>query len=116
MPIPMSVSVPVIMNAINSGYANINLYGYDQDWIHNVVVDENNQVCLYDTHFYNEKGKLRPWKKNENETFRMYELLQTQTDLFKTYWFIKEYVDFLGNVKITNMSPNSLIDAFDRKY
>jgi hypothetical protein len=115
MPIPMSVSIPVIMNAINSGYSFINLYGYDQDWIHNVVVDENNQVCLHDTHFYHEKGVLRPWKKNENETFKMFEMLQTQTELFESYWFIKEYVDFLGNVKITNMSPNSLIDAFNRK-
>lgn len=115
MPIPMSVSVPVIMNAINSGYSFINLYGYDQDWLHNVVVDDNNQVCLYDTHFYNVEGKLRPWKKNDIETFRMYELLKTQTELFESYWFIKEYADFLGNVKITNMSPVSLIDAFDRK-
>ncbi len=115
MPIPMSVSVPVIMNAINSGYSYINLYGYDQDWIHNVVVNENNQVCLQDTHFYNEKGTLRPWLKNDSETFTMYEILQTQTELFESYWFIKEYAEFLGDVKIVNKSPCSLIDAFDRQ-
>ena len=92
MPIPMSVSVPVIMNAINSGYSRVNLYGYDQDWIHNVVVDKNNRVCLLDTHFYNEKGALIPWKKSENETWKMHEVLQTQVELFESYWFIKEYV------------------------
>ena len=115
MPMPMSVSVPVIMNIINTGFSTINLYGYDQDWLHNVVVDENNQVCLQDTHFYDEKGKYRPWKKNGNETFTMYEILQTQTELFESYWFIKEYVDYLGDVKIVNKSPVSLIDAFERK-
>lgn len=115
MPTPMSVAIPVIMNIINSGYSNINLYGYDQDWIHNVVVNDNNQVCLVDTHFYHEKGEFRPWKKNEVETFRMYEILKTQADLFESYWFIKEYVDYLGDVKIVNKSPVSLIDAFERK-
>lgn len=114
MPNPMSVSVPVIINAINSGFSCINLYGYDQDWIHNVVVDDTNRVCLQDTHFYNEQGTLRPWTKNEKETFKMYEILQTQTELFESYWFIKEYIDFLGDVKIINRSPVSLIDCFDR--
>lgn len=115
MPIPMSVSVPVIMNAINSGYSKINLYGYDQDWIHNVVVDKENRVCLHDTHFYNEKGEYRPWWKNDHETFTIHEVLQTQVELFESYWFIKEYAEYLGDVKIVNMSPTSLIDAFDRQ-
>ena len=114
MPDPSSVSIPTVMNIINSGYSNINLYGFDHDWIHNVVVDNKNQVCLYDTHYYNEKGEYIPWLKNETETFRMYEVLQTQVELFESYWFIKEYVDYLGNVKVINKSPNSLLDAFDR--
>lgn len=114
MPDPTSVSIPSVMNIINSGYSMINLYGFDHDWIHNVVVDNKNQVCLYDTHYYNEKGEYIPWLKNETETFRMYEVLQTQVDLFESYWFIKEYVDYLGNVKVINKSPNSLLDAFDR--
>lgn len=115
MPIPMSVSVPVIMNAINTGYSVVNLYGYDQDWIHNVVVDKNNRVCLHDTHFYNEKGEYRPWWKNDHETFTMHEVLQTQVELFESYWFIKEYAESLGNVSIINRSPVSLIDAFKRQ-
>lgn len=115
MPKPMSVAVPAIMNAINSGYSSINLYGFDQNWIHNVVVNENNQVCLQDTHFYDEKGKLIPWMKTENETWKMYEVLQTQVELFESYWFIKEYADHLGNTKIINKSPSSLLDAFDRE-
>lgn len=117
MPIPMSVSVPVIMNALNCGYSVIRLFGYDQDWIHNVVVDENNRVCLQDTHFYNESGEYRPWWKNieHTETFTMYEIMRTQAELFESYWFIREYLEYLGNVKIINMSPVSLIDAFDRE-
>lgn len=115
MPNPTSVSVPVILNMINTGYSIINLYGFDHDWIHNVVVDNNNRVCLYDTHYYNEKGEIIPWLKNKTETFKMHEVLQTQVELFESYWFIKEYVDYLGNVKVVNKSPNSLLDAFDRK-
>lgn len=115
MPNPMSVSIPVIVNIINAGYSFINLYGYDQDWVHNIVVDENNIVYHRDTHFYNEEGVLRPWRKNERELFRVHEILQTQTELFESYWFIKEYIDYLGDVKIINKSPVSLIDAFDRK-
>lgn len=115
MPIPMSVSIPAIMTSINSGYNDINLYGFDNDWIHNVVINENNQVCLRDTHFYNDQVELTPWMKNDSETFTMYEILQTQTELFESYWFIKEYIEYLGDVRIINRSPVSLIDAFDRK-
>ena len=115
MPNPMSVSVPVIMNIINAGFSFINLYGYDQNWIHNIVVNEKNQVCHQDTHFYNVKGQLNLWKKNENETFRVYEILHTQVELFEAYWFIKEYLNYLGNVKVINRSPTSLLDAFDRE-
>ncbi len=114
MPHTTSVSVPVIMNAINTGYTRINLYGYDQDWIHNVVVDDSNRVCLFDTHYYNEAGEYRPWLKNPKETFTMYEIMHSQAELFETYWFIRQYIDYLGNVRIINHSPNSLIDAFER--
>lgn len=114
MPNAPSVSVPAIMNAINAGYTSINLYGYDQDWIHNVVVDDSNRVCLYDTHYYNEKGEYRPWWKNDKETFTMYEILHSQAELFETYFFIRQYIDYLGNVRIINHSPKSLIDAFER--
>lgn len=114
MPNPESVSIPIIMIAINLGYSKIFLYGYDQDWIHNVVVDESNRVCFQDTHFYNEKGVLLPWIKDGNTTFRMYEILRSQTSLFESYWFIREYMNYLGNVSIINMSPISLIDAFEK--
>ena len=115
MPDPTSVSIPSVMNIINTGFSIINLYGFDHDWIHNVVVDKNNQVCLFDTHYYNEKGEYIPWLKNDTETFKMYEVLQTQVELFESYWFIREYVDYLGCVKVINKSPNSLLDAFERE-
>ena len=114
MPHPESVSIPAIMNCINSGYKTIYLYGYDQDWIHNVVVDQNNRVCIQDTHYYNVNGELRPWLKNKTELYKMYEILKSQTELFQSYWFIREYIDNLKTTHIINMSPVSLIDAFDR--
>ena len=46
---------------------------------------------------------------------KMHEILEKWMLAFKGYFFIKEYAVNKKKSKIINITPNSYIDAFDRK-
>lgn len=113
MPIPQNVLVPSIFNAINMGYKEIRLYGVDHSWTESIRMNDKNQVCLTDSHFYdNEQAKLLPWKKCGVQ-YKMHEILRDLAQMFDSYHQIRKYADSL-HCHIVNMTKNSYIDAFDR--
>lgn len=114
MPIPQNVLVPSIFNAINMGYKEIRLFGVDHSWTESIRMNEMNQVCLTDSHFYdNEQVKLLPWKKCSGEQYKMHEILRDLAQMFDSYHQIRDYADS-QHCHIVNMTKNSYIDAFDR--
>ena len=114
MPIAQNVLVPSIFNAINMGYKEIKLYGVDHSWTESIRMNDKNQVCLTDSHFYdNEQVKLLPWKKCSGEQYKMHEILRDLAQMFDSYHQIRKYADSL-HCHIVNMTKNSYIDAFDR--
>lgn len=114
MPIPQNVLVPSIFNAINMGYKEIRLYGVDHSWTESIRMNDKNQVCLTDSHFYdNEQVKLLPWKKCSGEQYKMHEILRDLAQMFDSYHQLRKYADSL-HCHIVNMTKNSYIDAFDR--
>lgn len=106
-----NVIVACIFYAIHLGYTNMELYGVEHSWLNDISVNEKNQVCLIDRHFYGEK-KI-PWEKNDKDIFKMHEILNTLSFTFKAYWDLNEFA-MKKNVHIKNMTKNSFIDAFDR--
>lgn len=116
MPGAQNVLVPSIFNAINMGYNHIYLYGADHSWTKSIRVNDVNQVCLTDSHFYDEGDvKLAPWRKATpgREIYKMHEILTDLTTVFKSYHIIREYAN-LRNCSIINKTKDSFIDAFER--
>lgn len=116
MPGAQNVLVPSIFNAINMGYKEIYLYGADHSWTKSIRVNDVNQVCLTDSHFYDEgEVKLAPWRKATpgREICKMHEILTDLTTVFKSYHIIRKYAN-LRNCSIINKTKDSFIDAFER--
>lgn len=103
-----SVSVASIYFALNAGYKNIYLFGYDHDWVKNMVVDANNRLCIKDQHFYDkEKIEYRPTNTSLTEEFR------AQHNLHKSYGELEEYAKYL-EARVFNATPNGLLDSFEK--
>ena len=107
-----NVIVACIFCSIHLGYREIKLYGVEHSWIKDIVVNEKNEVCLVDRHYYGTEKK--PWKKDEFNTFKMDEILNTLAYTFKSYWELNELAK-AKNVRIVNMTKESFIDAFERE-
>lgn len=116
MPVAQNVLVPSIFNAINMGYKEIILYGADHSWTRNIRVNDLNQVCLTDSHFYDEgEVKLAPWRKATpgRDIYKMHEILKDLTTVFMSYHIIRKYAN-IKQCSIINRTKDSFIDAFER--
>lgn len=116
MPRTQNVLVPSIFNTIKMGYKEILIYGADHSWTESIRVNNDNQVCLTDSHFYDtEQVKLLPWRKAspDRAVYKMHEILRDLAQMFDSYHQIRWYADKVG-CKIINRTKRSYIDAFER--
>ena len=100
--------------AINIGFKEINLLGAEHSWTENIRVNDNNEVCLEDKHFYELKPRLLPWINVKGHVYNMSDLLIDLSKMFQGYNYLKDYAKY-SNTVIYNCTPNSYIDAFERK-
>lgn len=109
MPRAQNVLVASIFTGINMGYKEINIYGADHSWTQTLGVNEMNQVCAIDSHFYDkEKVKYLPYN-----CMKMHELLRAFAFMFESYHYLRNYADSIG-CRIINCTKGSFIDAFER--
>lgn len=102
--------------AIYLGYERVELYGVEHSWLNSLYVDDQNRLHRSDTHFYKEsKDKNDIILQHPNGQYtKLHEILGEYTVIFKTYWELREIAERHG-CKIINCTPNSYIDAFERK-
>lgn len=113
-PIVQNVVVGAIYCLINSGYKKLELYGVNHSWTTQLLVNEKNEVCLKDEHFYDKKeAKITPWYKVSGSIYKMHEILRDLAQMFDSYWVLKDYAESEG-VTIINKTKGSFIDAFER--
>ena len=114
MPKVQNVVVASIFTGINMGYKEIRLYGVDHSWTEALRVNNNNQVCFRDTHFWDgAEVQLTPWYTSYGEPQRMHLVLRDLSVTFYSYHQLRLYAND-NCCKIINYTPNSYIDAFDR--
>jgi hypothetical protein len=115
MPRAQNVLVACIYIAICRGYKNIELYGVEHSWTKYLYVDDLNQVCLYNPHFYDKKEiKAKTWQEiHHTSTITIAQVLRIYALMFDAYHDLKEYADF-KNCEIINFTKTSFIDAFKR--
>ena len=114
MPRPHNVLLPSIWLSINMEYQNIHLIGADHSWLPEISVTDQNEVLINQKHFYDNTTSVpKPMRKATGKR-KLYEVLEKFTLAFKGYFILKDFAA-TKNVKIWNLTPNSFIDAFDRK-
>lgn len=115
MPRPHNVVIPSLMLLINIGYQEIYLLGVDHSWLCEITVDENNEVLVRQKHFYTDaEARPKTMMKKGKATRKLHEVLHKFYLTFQGYFTIRNYATS-KNVKIYNATPNSFIDAFERK-
>lgn len=114
MPSAQNVAIAAIYFAINSGYKDIRLYGLDHSWMKDTYVSEDNMVCLEDKHYYGTQHVAWGYNK-DGSAYTMHQVMYCLYLMFKGYYELKEYIEYLGDVHIINKSKTSWIDAFDRE-
>ena len=114
LPRVQNVVIGAIGCLMGKGFKEINLYGVDHSWTSALTVNQNNVVCLKDSHFYEKEVSATPWYKVTGEPYKMYECLRDIANTFASYWDLRNYADEI-EIKIYNFTKSSFIDAFDRK-
>lgn len=112
-PSVQNVVVGAIYNAINRGYKDIYLYGVEHSWLKYTYINNKNENCFVDEHYYGNTERV--WKHADGTPIPLHELLSMLANTFRSYFELKEYADYLGDVRIINKTPGSFIDAFDRE-
>ena len=117
-------AMPKLQNVINGalmigiwlGYKHIELYGVEHSWTKSLFVDDDNDVCLYNDHFY-DNGPV-PYRKvssiQDGEKRTLATCLRNYAMMFESYWKINAYAHYKG-CEIVNCTKNSFIDAFKRR-
>lgn len=110
-----NVVVGAIYSLIMEGYIHINLFGVGHSWLSALAVNDKNEVCLRDVHYYEKDVEMKPWYTVNGEPYKMHVILRDLAQMFDSYHQLRCFADCLGDVTITNYTDESYIDAFDRK-
>ena len=106
MPTAQNVTCAAVFLMTNMAYKEIYLIGAEHNWLDAFYINDNNQLVMGDKHFYGTEEivadkTLSTWLGQLRLVFRSHERLA-------------EYAQ-LRNVHIFNATPNSHIDAYERK-
>lgn len=116
-PPAQNVIIAAIYHMIMEGYKVIELYGVEHSWLRQIVVNDKNELCQVDCHFYDkDKPKLNVWKSVPGGVpFKVHEILGFLKKTFEAYHDLNRFAKYMG-AEIYNCTPGSYIDAFVRKY
>jgi hypothetical protein len=115
MPTPQTVANFAIFVGLNRGYKELKLYGFDHTFFDSLQVNDKNQLCNKELHFYNKEATLKPILKIFNgEQYKISDYLKDITNMFASHDLLNCYAEYL-DVKILNCTKNSMIDSYCRK-
>jgi len=101
---------------LNSGYKRLDLYGVDHTFFESLCVNDKNQLCNKELHFYGDvKSTLKPILRNDNgHVFKVSDYLYSIMSMFKSHDILVRYSEYLG-VEIINCTKSSMIDSYKKK-
>ncbi len=115
-PRPHNVLIPAILMAINSGFKTIYLTGADHSWLPLISVNSKNEAMVNQQHFYDaDTSKSDIMYKSGIRPRRLHEILEKFMYAFRSYFDLRDYAESRG-VQLYNSTPDSYIDAFERKF
>lgn len=108
MPKPTNVLNAAIFLSLNLGYKNINIYGADHSWMKDLFINENNEVCCSQNHFYDNKSEIITMEEDT-----LADGLRSIVEAFDSYRLLKAY-SIYKSAQIINCTEGSYLDVFDR--
>lgn len=109
MPKPTNVLNAAIFLGLNLGYKKIYLYGADHSWISDLFVDDENNICCYENHFYDETRKFSKMPKGSLSIG-----LKSIVEALESYRLLDIYAKQIG-AAVINKTTGSFVDEFDRE-
>jgi hypothetical protein len=115
MPRIQTVANLAIFIGLNSGYSNLRLYGVDHTFVGNLEINDKNQLCSSDTHFYDSGiSILKPLIRNDNDQgWQISDYLEAIAYMFKSHDQLSQYAQYL-KINIVNCTSCSMIDSYVR--
>lgn len=104
-PFFINVAILALYVGIQLGYKKIYLHGADINDFKNLVINEDLRVEILDSHYYGDR--MLVLEGNMDMLMRC-----TQKE-FSQFYILKQYAN-AKNVKIINMSNESMLDCFER--
>ena len=115
VPRPHNVITPALIQMLNFGYKKIYLLGADHSWLPDIKVDNENRVFTLHKHFYDQDTANPVQMRNlKMGTRKLHEVLHKFYHTFAGYFIIRDYASSL-KADIYNSTPDSFIDAFERR-
>lgn len=115
LPRPHNVLIPAIKVATDCNYKEIFVVGADHSWLKDIYVGSDNLVYLTQKHFYdNQPAPEVMYDGTSNRVRTLADMLMKFVYSFQSYFVLKDYANS-KNIKIYNATPESYIDAFERK-
>jgi hypothetical protein len=113
-----NVTAAALFFALFIGFKTIYLAGADHSWHKNIMVGDDNKLYRVLEHCYKESGHWQgkiPILHNIVSGHRpnIAEYFQKASLTFQSYYEIRDYAAYKNSI-ITNISPDSFIDAFER--
>jgi len=98
------------MCGIRAGYDEIDIVGADHSWTRTLTVGDDNRVYSVQPHYYDKDRQpdVAPFAGHIDD------ILESFMIAFRSYHTVRRYADHIG-VRITNATPGSFIDAFERR-
>lgn len=118
MPIEGSIVSTAIYVALLEGYSTIYLYGVDHNQFLDLAVNDNNQLCSVDRHFYdNDEPVLKPFldtSRTDGGVFRVHDFFRFLSEMFTSHEYLSQFAKFKG-ARIINCTKGSMIDSYERR-
>lgn len=114
VPRPHNVLIPAVMLGLRMPFKRLYMGGAEHSWMSQIIVDEDNVVYMNEEHYYHNKAQRSIAREYSNDrSAKLYEILFHQYVVFKGYFRIRKYAEYLHK-EVINITPKSYIDAFDR--
>ena len=118
MPVEGSIASTAIYVALLEGYKTIYLYGVDHNQFLDLAVNDKNQLCSIDRHFY-DKGEpvLKPFldtSRTDGKTFRVHDFFRFLYEMFTSHYYLSQFAKY-KNARVINCTKGSMIDSYERR-
>jgi hypothetical protein len=117
MPKVGNVANLAIYISLLNGYKSIDVYGVDHDFFLSWAINERNELCAKEAHFYQntDEVKLKPIVDtiSGKGTVKIATYLSGLSVMFKSHDQLQAFSEY-KNATIINMTKNSMIDSYQR--